>query len=59
MRALGICALIIGLAALLIVGFSSVVRELLSRSVFTAPSTPNEDRAAEMQQTQGSELKQG
>jgi hypothetical protein len=36
-------ALIIGPALLLTIGFLSVVRDLLSRSVFAPPSSPNED----------------
>ena len=36
-------ALIIGPALLLTIGFLSVVRDLLSRSVFAVPSSPNED----------------
>jgi hypothetical protein len=35
-------ALVIGLMALLIMGFSSVAHDLLSRSIFEAPSCSNE-----------------
>jgi hypothetical protein len=37
-------ALVIGLMVLLIMGFSSVVHDLLSRSIFEAPSCSNEVR---------------
>ena len=42
MHILGICALVLGLAALLIMGFLNVVQALLSRSIFEAPSCADE-----------------
>jgi len=46
MRAFGTFAFI-GLAILLIVGLLSLVKDLLSRSVFAAPSSPNEEHGVE------------
>jgi len=43
MRVFVYCILIIGLAGLLIVGLLRVIRDLLSRDVFAAPSSPNEE----------------
>ena|ERR1700736_6497002 len=45
MHLLGICALLIALAALLIIGFLDVARNLLSRDAFAAPSSSNEERS--------------
>lgn len=45
MHLLGICALVIGLAALLIIGFLDVAQHLVSRAVFAAPSESNEERS--------------
>jgi hypothetical protein len=42
MRLFVTCVLIIGPAVLLIVGLLSLVRDLLSSSVFAAPLSPNE-----------------
>jgi hypothetical protein len=42
MRLLLTCVLIFGPATLLIVGFLSLVRDLLSSSVFAAPLSPRE-----------------
>ena len=44
MHLLGVCALIIALAALLIIGFCDVAQDLLSRVTITAPSWPNEEQ---------------
>lgn len=46
-RTIVVLALIVALAALLIVGFLDVARELLSRNIFVAPLLPNEERAEE------------
>jgi hypothetical protein len=43
MHLLGTCLLIIGLAALVIIGFLRVAQDLLSRSIFDAPSLSNEE----------------
>jgi len=42
MHLLGNCVLIFGLAALVIIGFLRVVRDLMSRDIFEAPSSSNE-----------------
>jgi hypothetical protein len=47
MHILGICALVLGLAALLIMGFLNVVQALLSRSIFEAPSYADDARSGE------------
>jgi hypothetical protein len=47
MRVFVICVLIIGPAALLIIGFLSVVRDLLSRSIIAAPSSLDEEHLME------------
>ena len=47
MRTIVILALIVALAALLIMGFLDVARQLLSRNIFVAPLLPNEERAEE------------
>jgi len=47
MRTIVILALIVALAALLIVGFLDVARQLLSRTIFVTPSLPNEERLDE------------
>jgi len=44
-RTIVILALIVVLAALLIMGFRDVVRELLSRNISVTPLLPNEERA--------------
>jgi len=54
MRLLVTCVLIIGPAVLLIIGFLSVVRDLLSRSVFAAPFSPNQERLIERADGEGS-----
>ena len=41
------CALVFGLAALLIVGFASVAQDLLSRDMIAGPSSPDAEDAAE------------
>jgi hypothetical protein len=43
MRTFGTILLFIGLAVLLIAGLLSVIRDLLSRSVFASPHTARED----------------
>jgi hypothetical protein len=50
MHTLGICAMVFGLAALLIVGFLNIVQDLLSRSVFEAPSRSSESFAIRLVQ---------
>jgi len=47
MRAFGSFVLI-GLAVLLVVGLLSVVKDLLSGSVFAAPTSPNEEQRVEI-----------
>jgi hypothetical protein len=47
MRTIG-SLVFIGLAVLLIVGLLSVLKDLLPRSVFAAPSSPNEERRVEI-----------
>jgi hypothetical protein len=42
MHTLGICTIVLVLAVLLIIGFLKVFQELLSRSMFEAPSCANE-----------------
>jgi hypothetical protein len=49
MRLLGLCALAIGLAALLLIGILDVVNELLSRGIFEASACPIEEPAGEEQ----------
>jgi hypothetical protein len=46
-RTIVVLALIVAFAALLIVGFLDVARELLSRNIFVTPLLPNEERAEE------------
>ena len=46
MRVFVTCILIIGPAVLLILGFLSLVRDLLSNSAFAAPASPDEDQIA-------------
>jgi hypothetical protein len=46
MRLFVTCILIIGPAVLLILGFLSLVRDLLSNSAFAAPFSPDEDQIA-------------
>ena len=46
MRAFETCVFI-GLAVLLVIGLLSLVRDLLSSSVFAAPSSPNEEHVTE------------
>jgi hypothetical protein len=46
MRVFVTCILIIGPAVLLILGFLSLVRDLLSNSAFAAPFSPDEDQIA-------------
>jgi hypothetical protein len=48
MRVFVACLLIIGLAVLMIIGLFRLVRELLSKSQFAAPSPPNEEHAVEI-----------
>ena len=48
MHLLGTCVLVTGLAAFVIIGFLRVAQDLLSRSIFDAPSLPKEDRAVEV-----------
>ena len=48
MHLLGTCVLVMGLAAFLIIGFLRVAQDLLSRSIFDAPSLSNEERAVEV-----------
>jgi hypothetical protein len=47
MHILGIFALVLGLAALLIMGYLNVVQALLSRSIFEAPSYADDARSGE------------
>jgi hypothetical protein len=47
MHLLGTCVSIIGLVALVIILFLGVVRDLLSRGIFAAPSSSNEGRTVE------------
>jgi len=47
MNILGTCILVIGLATLVIAGFLSVVRELVSKSVFSLPSPATEKHVVE------------
>ena len=46
-RTIVILTLIVALAALLIMGFLDVARQLLSRNIFATPSLSNEERAEE------------
>jgi hypothetical protein len=48
MHLLGVCALVIALAALLIMGFCDVAQDLLSRATITAPSWPDEDQPPQL-----------
>jgi hypothetical protein len=48
MHLLGNCVLIVGLAAFVIVGFLNVLKDLLSRDIFDAPSWSSEERALEI-----------
>jgi hypothetical protein len=61
MHILGICALVLGLAALLIMGFLNVVQALLSRSIFEAPSCADDARSGEVSAAapRGHGVKQG
>jgi hypothetical protein len=47
MRVFVTCVLIAGPAVLLIVGFLSVVHDLLSRSIFAGPMSPTEEHGAD------------
>ncbi len=47
MRVFVACILIIGLAVLLIIGLLRLVRDLLARDPFEAPSSPNEEHAVQ------------
>jgi hypothetical protein len=47
MHLLGNCVMILGLAALAIIGFLRVVKDLLSKNIFEAPSSSNEEWALE------------
>jgi len=46
MRVFVSCVLLIGLSVLLIVGLLRVIQDLISRDVFAAPSSPNEEHEA-------------
>jgi hypothetical protein len=48
MHLFGTCVLAIGIAVFVIIGFVRVARDLLSRSIFGAPSLSNEERAVEI-----------
>jgi hypothetical protein len=48
MSAFGTYVLIVGLAVLLIVGLLRLIRDLLSGSVFAAPSSPDEEHVVEI-----------
>ena len=50
MRLFVTCVLIAGPAVLLIIGFLSVVHDLLSRSVFAGPLSPTEEHLADTSQ---------
>jgi hypothetical protein len=50
MRVLVTCVLIGGPAVLLVVGFLSVVRDLLTRGVFAAPLSPHEEHVETSQE---------
>jgi hypothetical protein len=51
LHVLGIFVVLIGVVALLVVGFLDVVRNLLSRRLFETPSWPNEDDAVPLSQS--------
>jgi hypothetical protein len=53
MHLLGICVLVTGLAAFLMIGFLRVAQDLLLRSIFDAPSLSKEDRAVEVAEDRG------
>jgi hypothetical protein len=53
MRTIVILALIVALAALLIMGFLDVARQLLLRNVFVTPSLPSEERVDESSEETG------
>jgi hypothetical protein len=53
MHLLGTCVLVMGLAAFVIIGFLRVARDLLSRSIFDAPSLSKENRAVEFTEDRG------
>jgi hypothetical protein len=48
MHLLGISALAIGFAVMLILGFLDVVQQLLSRNIFDSPQWSNVERAQEI-----------
>jgi hypothetical protein len=52
-RTIVILASIVSLAALLIMGFLDVARELLSRNIFVTPLLPNEERAEKSSEEAG------
>jgi hypothetical protein len=52
MRVFITCILIVGPVVLLIVGFLSVVHDLLSRNILAAPVLPNEDEAADAEEAE-------
>jgi hypothetical protein len=52
MHLLGICALVIALAVLLIIGFLDVAQDLLSRDAFAAPSSSNEPHSEHSQEVE-------
>jgi hypothetical protein len=53
MHLLGTCVLVTGLAAFVIIGFLRVAQDLLSRSIFDAPSLSKEDRSVEVSEDRG------